>query len=107
MDPIGGHYRFTYGRMFLQDGLHIIPIVIGLIGLREVLVMFQTEFRAEFLTTKIKGYLPTREDFRVSFFPILSQKGFSSGENLLMWIKMEMVAISKRRGPFWRGASMS
>jgi putative tricarboxylic transport membrane protein len=81
MDPIGGHFRFTFGTMFLQDGLHIIPIVIGLFGLREVLVMFQTEFRGEILKKKVQGFLPTLQDWKDSIFPILrgSALGFFMG----------------------------
>lgn len=81
MDAIGGHFRFTYNKMFLQDGLHTIPMVIGLFGLKEVFLMFQTKFRGEILKTKLKSFLPTFQDWKDSFFPILrsSALGFFMG----------------------------
>jgi len=58
MDLITGKFRFTYSLLFLQDGIHVIPLVIGLFGLREVLSSFETALKGELLTNRIKGFLP-------------------------------------------------
>jgi putative tricarboxylic transport membrane protein len=71
MDLITGKFRFTYNLLFLQDGIHVIPLVIGLFGLREVLFSFETTFKGELLASKIKGFLPTLQDWKDSIKPIL------------------------------------
>jgi putative tricarboxylic transport membrane protein len=71
MDLITGKFRFTYNILFLQDGIHVIPLVIGLFGLREVLSSFETTLKGELLTDKIKGFLPTLQDWKDSIKPIL------------------------------------
>lgn len=71
MDAITGKFRFTYNTMFLQDGIHVVPLVIGLFGLSEVLSSFEKTIKGELLKTKIKGYLPTLQDWKDSIKPIL------------------------------------
>jgi len=63
--------RFTYRLLTLQDGIQVIPLVIGLFGLREVLNNFQSPFRGELLTTRIKSFLPTLQDWKDSILSIL------------------------------------
>lgn len=81
MDMVTTKFRFTYKLLYLQDGLPIIPVVIGLFGLREVLNNIQTTFRGELLKTKIKGFLPTLQDWKDSIMPIFRGGilGFSMG----------------------------
>jgi putative tricarboxylic transport membrane protein len=71
MDALSGQLRLTYNRLYFQDGIHIIPLVIGLFGLREVFNNFQATFEGDLLKTKIKGFLPTLQDWKDSIFPIL------------------------------------
>jgi len=71
MDALSGQLRFTYNRLYLQDNIHIIPLVIGLFGLREVFNNFQATFRGELLKIKIKGLFPTLQDWKDSIVPIL------------------------------------
>ncbi|MFC1815722.1 tripartite tricarboxylate transporter permease [Thermodesulfobacteriota bacterium] len=71
MDIIEGKFRLTYGLMYLQDGIPIIPIAIGLFGLREVFNNFQSTFQGKILKTKIRGLFPTLQDWKVSILPIL------------------------------------
>lgn len=81
MDIITSKPRFTYNLLYLQEGLHIIPITLGLFGLREVFDNFQKTFQGEVLKTKIKGLLPTLRDWKDSIIPILrgSFLGFFMG----------------------------
>ena len=81
MDMVTSKFRFTYNILALQDGINIIPLAIGLLGFREVLYNFQTPLQGELLTKKIKGFLPTLQDWKDSIIPILrgSTLGFFMG----------------------------
>ena len=81
MDMVTSKFRFTFNILAIQDGINIIPLAIGLLGLREVLYNFQASFQGELLTKKIKGFLPTLQDWKDCFVPILrgSTLGFFMG----------------------------
>jgi len=66
MDVISGTERFTYGFIPLADGIGIIPMVIGLFGVTEILETLGTSFEKEVYDKKIRGYLPTRQDWKDS-----------------------------------------
>src|SRR5262249_48163367 len=81
-DTISGRFRFTFGIRTLEDGLGLVPVIMGLFGISEVLL--NLEQRAE--TTEVfaaptRGLMPTREDWRRSTVPILrgSVLGFFLG----------------------------
>ena len=38
MDPLFGKVRFTFGSLTLEDGLGIVPVVMGLFGISEILL---------------------------------------------------------------------
>jgi putative tricarboxylic transport membrane protein len=63
--------RFTYGTIGLRDGLQLAPVVIGLFGLSEVLLNVEQIVVRSILKEKIKGLLPTWQDWKVSIFPML------------------------------------
>jgi len=65
MDVISGRERFTYGQAALRDGFGIISVVVGLFGVAEVLETLGFTVKKKVLT-KIKGYLPTRKDWKDS-----------------------------------------
>jgi len=71
MDPVSGQYRFTLGVLALEDGVGLIPVVMGLFGISEIL--FNLEERTEgptLLEEKIRGILPSVQDWLQSFKPI-------------------------------------
>ncbi len=79
--PFTGKLRFTYGLEVLSGGLGIVPVLMGLFGVAEVLSnVGQAQDRA-LVTGKIRGLLPTLQDWRDSFFPIIrgSLIGFFAG----------------------------
>ena len=80
-DPILATPRLTYGLDVLFDGLDLIPIIMGLFGISEVLINLETEEKREIYETKIKGLLPSLEDWKLSTKPILrgSLLGFFLG----------------------------
>lgn len=70
LDIVGGSYRFTYGFLTLSDGLGLIPVVMGLFGLGEILSNLERTLSREIFETKIKGLLPTKQDWKDSLGPI-------------------------------------
>lgn len=64
LDIISGSYRFTYGFLVLSDGLGLIPVVMGLFGLAEVFLNLEARLSREIFDKKIKGLLPTRQDWK-------------------------------------------
>ena len=71
VDFVTAKFRFTFDTSYLQDGIPIVPVSIGLFGLREVFNNFEITFRGELLKEKVTGLLPTRQDWKDSFPPIL------------------------------------
>jgi len=81
-DTISGRIRFAFGVRTLEDGLGLIPVIMGLFGLSEVLL--NLERRAEnneIFAPPARGLLPSRADWRASTTPILrgSLLGFFLG----------------------------
>jgi putative tricarboxylic transport membrane protein len=70
LDPITASPRFTYGTLTLADGLGLVPIIMGLFGISEVLLNIERGVEQEVFDTRIKGLLPTREDWKRSAAPI-------------------------------------
>ena len=70
LDPIAASPRFTYGSVTLGDGLGLVPIIMGLFGISEVLLNIGQGVKQEVFDTRIKGLMPTREDWRRSAGPI-------------------------------------
>src|SRR6266566_1653692 len=70
LDPILATPRFTFGRVTLGDGLGLVPIIMGLFGVSEVLLNIQKGVTQEVFETRIKGLLPTRDDWKKSAGPI-------------------------------------
>ena len=81
LDMINGTTRFTFGMIELNDGIGVIPLVMGLFGISEVFMELEKNERVDLIKTKIKNLLPTREDWRQSTGPILrgSVLGFFLG----------------------------
>jgi putative tricarboxylic transport membrane protein len=72
-DMIAGSQRFTGSSLYLEDGLSIAVIAMGLFGVSEVLILAgkkdqHGEFRAK--TGSLMNLLPTRADWRASRAPI-------------------------------------
>jgi putative tricarboxylic transport membrane protein len=70
LDPITASPRFTFGTLTLADGLGLVPIIMGLFGISEVLLNLERGVEQEVFQTRIRGLLPTREDWGRSAAPI-------------------------------------
>jgi putative tricarboxylic transport membrane protein len=70
LDPIMGTQRFTYGVFKLSEGFDFILVAMGLFGIGEVLANVEQTITADVFQTKIRGLLPTREEWRQAAAPI-------------------------------------
>jgi putative tricarboxylic transport membrane protein len=70
MDNTTGAFRFVYGVLAFQDGLGLVPIVMGYFGIGEVLWNIEHLVTTDVFETKIKGLFPNREDWKRSAGPI-------------------------------------
>jgi putative tricarboxylic transport membrane protein len=82
MEPISGYRRFTFGSTQLSQGLELVPIIMGLYGVAEVLVLAEEGLRrSEIVKVRMRELFPTREEWRRSSWPIArgSVLGFLTG----------------------------
>jgi putative tricarboxylic transport membrane protein len=82
IDFVTGDPRFTYGSLILSDGVGLVPVVMGLFGIGEVMENLEGETQqVQILKTKLKGLLPTLQDWKDSLGPIFrgSLLGFFLG----------------------------
>ena len=73
IDPISGSQRFTFGTIYLLDGLNFVVIVMGLFGVSEVLITLDEGLIQRGLypaRTRLAELLPSREDWRASGWPL-------------------------------------
>lgn len=68
-DPIEGTSRFTFGIDALLDGLHIVPVAMGLFAFGEVLYGIRPR-RTQALVPKLGKLMPTRTELRRMAGPI-------------------------------------
>jgi putative tricarboxylic transport membrane protein len=80
-DPLTGTERFSYGVLVLRDGVGLIPLVIGMFGVAEILESVGASTKPEVFQKRIRGYLPTLQDWKDSGGPIVrgSLMGFFLG----------------------------
>lgn len=70
-DTFTGVPKFCFGITELQDGIGLIPVIMGLFGVSEVLINIEYLLKRALLMEKIKNLLPTVKDWIDSAFPIL------------------------------------
>jgi putative tricarboxylic transport membrane protein len=69
-DIVTGKVRFAFGLFGLQDGVGLVPLVMGLFGISEVLLNLDQPGERSVLSARIRHLLPTREDWGRSAKPI-------------------------------------
>jgi putative tricarboxylic transport membrane protein len=65
-DNITGSLRFNFGIIHLSDGFDLVPLIMGLLGISEVLINLEQSISQDILKTKIKNLLPTAQDWMKS-----------------------------------------
>ena len=63
--------RFTFGVNELMDGIGIVPLMMGLFGVSEILMNIEQPLKRKIYETKIKGLLPTLQDWVVCKWAVL------------------------------------
>lgn len=70
IDNMTGHFRYSFDLNELGDGIGIVPVAVGLFGLGEILATPSHKVRGEVITPKMRELLPTRKEWRDSYWPI-------------------------------------
>lgn len=70
-DPIDSITRFAFGSVYLMDGLGLIPVVMGMMGISEILLNLEEEEFRGILKEKIKNLFPNLRDWIDSILPII------------------------------------
>src|SRR5687767_12392234 len=82
MDPISALRRFTFGSVQLSQGIDLVPVIMGLYGVAEILLLIEAGLgRAAVPTVRLRELFPTRDEWRRSCAPIArgSVAGFVTG----------------------------
>ncbi len=70
IDPLSGHFRFSFDIAELGDGIGIVPVAVGLFGLGEILSTPSRQAISEVVRPKLRELWPSREEWRASVAPI-------------------------------------
>jgi putative tricarboxylic transport membrane protein len=70
LDSISAVPRLTFDRMELVDGVGLVPVVMGLFGIAEILVNLERRLARAIFAERIKGLLPSRQDWSESAAPL-------------------------------------
>ena len=82
MDSISALRRFTFGSVQLAQGVDLVPVIMGVYGVAEVLLLAEQGIAKTRITSvKLRELLPTPEEWRRSTMPIArgSVVGFLAG----------------------------
>jgi putative tricarboxylic transport membrane protein len=82
-DANSGVQRFSYGVMELTDGIGFIGVAMGLFGIAEIVSTLDTKEHREVFTSKVGRLLPSKEDFRRMWKPILRGTALGSALGIL------------------------
>jgi putative tricarboxylic transport membrane protein len=82
MDSISAVRRFTFGSTQLSQGVELVPVIMGLYGVAEVMLIAEAGIKkAHIATVRLRELLPTRTEWKQSGWPIArgSAVGFLTG----------------------------
>jgi TctA family transporter len=65
-DVNSGVMRFDFGIPELSDGIGVVVVAMGLFGFAEIILNLESTERRELITTRLKGFWFTREQFRLA-----------------------------------------
>ncbi len=75
VDPLSGVQRFTHGITNLYDGIDFLPVGMGALGIGEILMSTEESLIKVIHKIKLRELLPSREELRASWGPILRGTG--------------------------------
>jgi len=71
IDQVSSAQRFTFGMGELFDGISMVPLIMGLLGLGEVFLSLEEEISKISVITHVKNLLPNLKDWKDSSWPIV------------------------------------
>ena len=77
-DASSGVARYSFGFFELVDGINFVVIAMGLYGVSEIVSNLENESTRSVVIKKVKGLMPSREDFSRIVKPILRGTGLGS-----------------------------
>jgi putative tricarboxylic transport membrane protein len=77
-DVLSGIPRFAFGITELTDGIGFIVLAVGVFAVGEIIANLGASDEPRLLTSSITSLLPTREDMRQAFAPILRGTGIGA-----------------------------
>ncbi len=77
-DVNSGEERFTFGIPELAEGLSFVVISMGIFGLGEIMVNLERDHSREQVIKTVGSVLPTRDDYRRSWKPVLRGSALGS-----------------------------
>ncbi|HSR10953.1 MAG TPA: tripartite tricarboxylate transporter permease, partial [Thermodesulfobacteriota bacterium] len=82
-DVTSGAMRYTLGIFELADGIGFVGVAMGLFGIAEIVSNLQKREAREVFTSKVGRLMPSAEDFRRMWKPILRGTAFGSALGIL------------------------
>jgi putative tricarboxylic transport membrane protein len=82
-DVSEGALRYTFGIFELTDGIGFVGVVMGLFGIAEIVANLEVKESREVFTSRVGGLMPSKEDFRRMWSPILRGTAFGSALGIL------------------------
>src|SRR4029079_17134757 len=71
--------RFTFGSVQLSQGLELVPIIMGLYGVAEVLMLAEEGLRkSEIARVQLRELFPTADEWRRSSWPVARGSGIGA-----------------------------
>jgi putative tricarboxylic transport membrane protein len=70
-DVNSGVLRFTFGIAELSDGIGFVVVAMGMFGIAEIVANLEMKGSREVFTGKVKNLMPTKEDFKRAWAPVL------------------------------------
>jgi len=77
-DVTSGVRRFSFGISELADGINFVVVAMGMFGFAEIISNLDSKQKREIVSSKIRGLMPTKTDFKASWKPILRGAGLGS-----------------------------
>jgi putative tricarboxylic transport membrane protein len=82
-DITSGRMRFTFGIYELADGIGFVGVAMGLFGIAEIVATLESRGSRDVFTSNIGRLMPSKEDFRRMWKPILRGTLFGSALGIL------------------------
>jgi TctA family transporter len=82
-DVSSGEMRYTFGIFELADGIGFVGVAMGLFGIAEIAANLEVKEGREVFTSKVGRLMPSKEDFRRMWGPILRGTAFGSALGIL------------------------